>query len=134
MQKEINEQREIIASQEKRLIQVNSTLQKTAAALNDEAQNRERSVQELKILILNEFKRIEPLLNQKPAKTAVATPKGMTPVPGYPAQPLEITVEKGDTLQSIARAAGIPVAVIKQANNLTGDIIRIGQKLYIPQK
>jgi LysM repeat protein len=42
------------------------------------------------------------------------------------------TVESGDTLWSISRKQGASVAAIKSANGLTGDTIRVGQKLVIP--
>src|SRR5256884_2560431 len=41
-------------------------------------------------------------------------------------------VSRGDTLYSIARRFGITVAVLKQANGLTSDLIRPGQRLVIP--
>lgn len=43
-------------------------------------------------------------------------------------------VKKGDFLGTIARRNGTTVKAIKQANNLTSDNIRIGQKLIIPAK
>ena len=42
------------------------------------------------------------------------------------------TVEAGDSLGRIAHQHGTTVAAIKSANNLTGDNIRLGQKLVIP--
>ncbi len=42
------------------------------------------------------------------------------------------TVVKGDTLWLLANRYGTTVAVIKQANGLTSDIIYVGQKLTIP--
>ena len=44
------------------------------------------------------------------------------------------TVKKGDALSLIARRHGVTVKALKQANNLTSDNIRIGQKLVIPGK
>ena len=41
-------------------------------------------------------------------------------------------VSRGDTLFLIARRFGIPVAVLKQANGLTSDLIHPGQRLLIP--
>ena len=43
-----------------------------------------------------------------------------------------ITVEKGDTLGGIAKAAKVSVEEIRRVNNLTGDTIYLGQKLKIP--
>lgn len=42
------------------------------------------------------------------------------------------TVKRGDTLGSIALTHGISVGDLKRANNLSGDLIRIGQKLAVP--
>jgi LysM repeat protein len=41
-------------------------------------------------------------------------------------------VKTGDSLWKIARAQNVSVSAIKQANNLTGDSLKIGQKLHIP--
>lgn len=43
-----------------------------------------------------------------------------------------ITVEKGDTLGGIAKAAKVSVEEIRRVNNLKGDTIYQGQKLKIP--
>ncbi len=42
------------------------------------------------------------------------------------------TVAKGDTLSGIAHKNGTTVTALKQANNLSSDTIRIGQKLTVP--
>lgn len=41
-------------------------------------------------------------------------------------------VKRGDTLGSIASIHGISVGDLKRANNLSGDLIRVGQKLTVP--
>lgn len=43
------------------------------------------------------------------------------------------TVQAGDTLSGIARKNGSSIAQIKAANNLSSDIIRLGQELVIPE-
>ncbi len=44
----------------------------------------------------------------------------------------EYRIQPGDTLSEIAVRHGVPVAQIKQANELNGDVIRVGQVLRIP--
>ena len=43
------------------------------------------------------------------------------------------TVERGDTLYSISRKFNIPVNEIIRINNLTSDILSIGQRLYLTE-
>ena len=43
------------------------------------------------------------------------------------------TVAKGDTLSAIAKLYGVTVTDLKKANNLTGDDLKVGQKLTIPK-
>ncbi len=50
------------------------------------------------------------------------------PEPGV----IEYTVVEGDTLWALARRFGTTVDAIKALNGLTGDLLRIGQKLKIP--
>ena len=45
----------------------------------------------------------------------------------------EYTVQPGATLSAIAKAYHVSVNDIKRANGLSSHIIRVGQKLYIPQ-
>ncbi|MEY9197505.1 murein DD-endopeptidase MepM/ murein hydrolase activator NlpD [Sinorhizobium fredii] len=42
------------------------------------------------------------------------------------------TVKPGDSLNKIAKANGVSVAALKQANGLTAEAIRVGQKLKMP--
>jgi LysM repeat protein len=42
------------------------------------------------------------------------------------------TVKSGDTLGAVARKHGTTVAALRSANNLSGDNLRVGQKLVIP--
>lgn len=41
-------------------------------------------------------------------------------------------VKAGDTLGAIARREGTTIAALRTANNLSGDMLRVGQKLVIP--
>ena len=42
------------------------------------------------------------------------------------------TVKKGDTLWSIAKNNNIPVELLKEQNNLTNNLLTVGQQLIIP--
>ncbi len=55
------------------------------------------------------------------------TPPGSGEVKDY------YTVEKNDTLYSISRRFNIPIDEIIRINNLTSDILSIGQKIYLTE-
>jgi LysM repeat protein len=64
----------------------------------------------------------------------VSTP---TPAPKSPAvveEGVEHTVSKGETLLAIAKAYGVTMKQIREANKLNTDSLKVGQKLFIPQK
>lgn len=63
-----------------------------------------------------------------PSAPAPAPRPATTPAPAAGTH----TVAKGDTLARIARTHGISVADLKAANQLTSDMIRIGQVLTLP--
>lgn len=46
----------------------------------------------------------------------------------------EHIVESGQTLSAIAAAYKVSVSSIKKANNMKSDTVRVGQKLFIPQR
>ena len=56
-------------------------------------------------------------------KLKVPTSSGMT---------ISYTVQKGDTLFSIARSFAVSVDTLRTLNKLTGDTMKIGQELVIP--
>lgn len=45
----------------------------------------------------------------------------------------QVTVQSGDTLSGLSRTHDVPVSVLRTANNLDGDMIRVGQKLRLPR-
>jgi LysM repeat protein len=55
-----------------------------------------------------------------------------SPAPAATASGASYTVVAGDNLTKIARAHGVTIAALRSANNLSSDVIRIGQKLVIP--
>jgi len=61
------------------------------------------------------------------AATASATPSTATVDSGN-----LYVVKSGDSLWKIARHQNVTVAALKQANNLSGDSLKVGQKLHIP--
>jgi LysM repeat protein len=77
----------------------------------------------------------EPVVAQA---SAVPTPAGETAAPATTtaaATPMEgniYIVKTGDSLWKIARSQNVSVTAIKQANSLSGDSLKIGQKLHIP--
>ncbi len=45
----------------------------------------------------------------------------------------QVLVESGDTLSGLAARHHVPVSVLRNTNNLTSDMIRVGQKLRLPR-
>ena len=45
----------------------------------------------------------------------------------------EVVVERGDSLSSLASRHHVPVEVLRTANNVNGDMIRVGQRLRLPR-
>ncbi|MBT8064345.1 MAG: LysM peptidoglycan-binding domain-containing protein [Gammaproteobacteria bacterium] len=45
----------------------------------------------------------------------------------------QVVVERGDTLSEISTRHHVPVSVLRSANDLDGDLIRVGQKLRLPR-
>ncbi|MCD2471189.1 peptidoglycan DD-metalloendopeptidase family protein [Jiella sp. MQZ9-1] len=64
-------------------------------------------------------------LNERPASTQERRAASRTAAG-------TITVESGDTLLGIARRTGVSAAAIRQANGMTSDTVRLGQRLTIP--
>lgn len=74
----------------------------------------------------------EPVIAQA---SAVPTATGETAAPVSAAIPTEgnlYIVKSGDSLWKIARSQSVTVAALKQANSLSSDSLKVGQKLHLP--
>jgi len=68
------------------------------------------------------------LSSQSSSRSSSSTPRRSTSNEGY-----EHTVQPGETLSAIAKAYGVRPDDITQANNLkSADLLRVGQKLFVP--
>ncbi len=59
-------------------------------------------------------------------------PQGQAYVPPAATGTDSHIVQKGDTLYSLSRRYGTTVSAIRQSNGISGDLIRIGERLLIP--
>ena len=76
--------------------------------------------------------------SKPPVASSLQWPKPATPKPvakpvAKPKPATRHTVVKGDTLYSLGRRYGTSVGAIQRANGLSGTLIKIGQRLRIPQ-
>lgn len=95
------------------------------SALRAENAALRRELSELKGSIVRELtgeiKKLKPVVASQPASS-------------YSGPMKEYVVEKGDTLSLIAEAFGTSVRQLREMNSLSGDVLRIGQKLKVPAK
>ena len=49
-----------------------------------------------------------------------------------PAQQVSHVISRGDTLSEIAERYNVSMSAIKSANKLSGNTVRVGQRLTIP--
>ena len=59
-------------------------------------------------------------------------PRAPAPPPQSSGPREEYVVQPGDTLSLIAQAFGTTVGKIKEMNSLKGDMLRVGQRLFVP--
>ncbi|MFP6875115.1 MAG: LysM peptidoglycan-binding domain-containing protein [Verrucomicrobiales bacterium] len=59
-------------------------------------------------------------------------PQGQAYTPPATAGAGSHTVQKGDTLYNLSRRYGTTVSAIRQNNGISGNLIRIGERLLIP--
>ncbi len=87
----------------------------------DAAREKDRQV------ILDQLAKELANLSASRAGTTTSTPRATG------ADAKEHVVQKGETLTAIAKQYGVSVTDLKKANSLTGDDIKVGQKLTIPK-
>lgn len=75
----------------------------------------------------------KPPVASSPQRPKPATPKPVAKPVAKPKPATRHTVVKGDTLYSLGRRYGTSVGAIQRANGLSGTLIKIGQRLRIPQ-
>lgn len=85
---------------------------------------------------INNLKSDALFINQQLKMTATSTPKKPNSTPPAPIKQNThtYTVVKGDSLIKIANKHGITLAELKTWNNLTNDMIYIGQRLNVADK
>lgn len=106
---------------------------KLVKQLDQTVRNTNKSLETL----MADLDRLERRLGSATSTTGAAPPKtDGAPAGGATTTAIKgvYTVEKGDTLQSIAAEFGVTVEAILKANNLTDpNLIRVGQELKIPE-
>jgi LysM repeat protein len=70
---------------------------------------------------------------QTPEATEATAPVASTSTPIVPMAERSHVVVKGDTLAKIAKANGVTSAALAKANGINGAMIKLGQKLRIPE-
>ncbi|HJS29586.1 MAG TPA: LysM peptidoglycan-binding domain-containing protein [Anaerolineales bacterium] len=73
-----------------------------------------------------------PLLPDTPTPTWTATPTPAETVCGHPNGWVLYTVKQNDTLYSLSLAFYVSVGQLKLANCMTSNLIRVGQRIYVP--
>ncbi len=109
-----------------------ATVQSRLDALEKQVQALQKARAEDRQAIVDDISRkVQGLIATSSARSASSGSSGGGSVSdtGY-----EHVVKSGETLSEIARAYGVSMSSIRQANRLKGDVIRVGQKLFIPDK
>jgi LysM repeat protein len=75
-----------------------------------------------------------PVVEDNLAQAVEEIPQPYTPAPSQPASETTHTVVRGDTIWGITKKYGITADALRQANNLTSDVIKLDQILIIPAR
>jgi LysM repeat protein len=109
----------------------NASLQNQVNALkndlNAESKSRQESINKMADQLAGELGKAVNTMRRTRRSSSGGGPSGSGKF-------YEYTVQSGATLSAIAKAYKVSVEDIKQANGLKNNMIRVGQKLYIPKK
>jgi LysM repeat protein len=109
----------------------NTQYQKDISRLDDLVKKLDTArEQDRKIIVDEVSQEIDRLSKKVQANSAPAAPKQ----PPVVEEGVEHEVTKGETLNSLAKTYGVTVKQIQDANNLSSTSLKVGQKLFIPQK
>ena len=73
------------------------------------------------------------IVEQAHAPSAGVSAAPVNPPPAVP-ETTTYVVQSGDYLAKISKKFNVTIAAIKKANNMTNDVVRVGQKIKIPGK
>ena len=117
------------AALKRRIAEMEASLAGMQRALNEEKAARQAEMEKLTREVARQ---ISSAFSTVAAQRQHPT-EGQEAGPAMKGSFYEYTVQPGATLGAIGRAYKVSVEDIKKANNLKGDVIFIGQKLYIPK-
>ena len=129
----INRLNKQIAVLNRKITALETTAKQLTAQLESEKTARRNDTDRL---LKEVAKQTAMAINAGRAAQTKRTPPSSSPSGRKPAMQgefYEYTVQSGATLGAIARAYKVSVDDIRKANKLNGDIIRVGEKLYIPK-
>lgn len=121
---------ESLDSEYQRLIGEIDALNNAVARMGDRAERMERDIVELRTARTKDREMIIDELSARVSKLLA----GARAAPGGAMTGYEHTVQAGETLSEIAAAYKVRASAIIEANNLENpDLLRQGQKLFIPR-
>lgn len=106
-----------------------SSTQARIDALEKQMQTLQRARAEDRSAIVNDISRkVQGMVGGSSKSSSGSSDSGSSDY-GY-----EHIVKSGETLSAIAKAYGVSMSSIRKANRMKDDRVRIGQKLFIPEK
>ena len=134
--REMNRRIEMLEAESLRLQrEQRETIQSESRASQDRLARVEQRVEEVNRLREQDKQQIVDSLSERIAQILRASaPASNSRRPAVSGYGREHVVAAGQTLSDIAKAYGVTVKTIADANNLSNlDVLRVGQKLFIPE-